>query len=163
MKMREDIKVIAEFEKFYEREILRPFVRNVQELITSTGFENYVIPKTFKDKLKVEANKYAKNLEKGFEQYFTKVDNKVYESWYDELSNQLEEALETNKVKFKNSEFLFDDIKKRVLKKEGDRWLTLCSLNKHATFNIWKIYDTDGLNLSKRIWKMADEASKNIQ
>ena len=163
MKMREDIKLIAEFERFYEREILRPFVNNVEKLISSTGFENYVIPKTFKEKLKIETNKYAKNLEKGFREYFEKVDGKVYEAWYDELSNQLEEALETNKVRFKRTDYLFDDIKKRVLKKEGERWLTLCSLNKHATFNIWKIYDADGLKLSDRIWKMADEASKNIQ
>lgn len=28
--MREDIKLIAEFERFYEREILRPFVNNVE-------------------------------------------------------------------------------------------------------------------------------------
>lgn len=161
--MREDIKIIAEFEKFYQSNILKPFVKNVEELISSTGFENYVIPKTFKEKLKKETNKYAKNLEKGFDEYFKKVDKKVYEAWYDELGNQLEETLETNKVKYKNTEFLFDDVKKRVLKKEGDRWLTLASTNKHATFNVWKIYDADGLNLSKRIWRMADEASKNIQ
>lgn len=161
--MREDIKLIAEFESFYEREILRPFIKNVEELISSFSFENYVIPKTFKERLKSESNKYAKNLEKGLEQYFEKVDEKIYTVWYDELSNQLEDALDTNKVKFKNKEYLFDDVKKRILVKEGERWLTFVSTNKHATFNIWKIYDRDGLTLSNRIWKMAKETSKNIQ
>jgi hypothetical protein len=161
--MREDIKLMAEFERFYQANILKPFVGNVEKLISSTGFQNYAVPKTFKERLTIEANKYAKSLESGFKEYFKKVDDKVYEVWYEELSSQLEEALKFNKIKYKNTEYLFDDVKKRILKKEGDRWLTLASTNKHATFNIWKMYETDGLKLSERIWKMANEASKNIQ
>jgi len=156
--MREDIELIKKFEKYYDKKILQPFVAALTNLIENTDFRNYTIPKKFKSKLNTLVKQWALDFEKGLEEIFDEVEEKVYHAWFRELSNQLE-----NQFKYKKTEYLVDKQKKRILKKTFDRWVVHVSFAKRATFNIWKHYEIDGLKLSDRIWKHAKEAAKQIE
>jgi len=155
---RDDIELMKQFEKYYREEVMKPFLRALIDLIRSTGFKDYVIPKSFKQKLDILVRKWLINYEKGLENIFDLVEEKVYYVWFEELQKQL-----PRQFRYKNSEYLVDKQKKRILKKVAGRWLVHVSLIKRATFEIWKYYEVDGLNLSKRIWKMAEQTAQEIQ
>jgi len=156
--MREDIQLIKQFEKYYREEVMQPFLRAVIDLIRSTGFKGYVIPRSFKKRLGVITKQWLKKYEKGLISIFDVSNGEVYYAWFEELKKQL-----PKQFRYKNSEYLIDEQKKRILKKTAGRWLVHVSLVKRATFEIWKYYEKDGLKLSDRIWKMAQQTAKDIQ
>jgi len=158
MRRREDIRLMKEFEQYYNKHIMAPFLRNVLELIRSTGFRDYTIPKSFKKRLISYVRQWLKNYEKGLQSVFEAVDEKVYEVWFEELRKQL-----PKRFRYKNTEYLLDEHKKRILKRTAGRWLVHVSLVKRATFDIWKYYAEDGLKLSDRIWKLAKQTAKDIE
>lgn len=156
--MREDIELIKKFEKYYDKKILQPFVAALTNLIESTGFRNYTIPKKFKSKLNTLVKRWALDFEKGLEEIFDEVEAKVYREWFKELASQL-----PRRFRYKRTEYVVDKQKMRILKRTFDRWIVHVSLVKRATFDIWKHYEIDGLKLSERIWKHARETAKQIE
>jgi len=156
--MRTDIKLMKQFEKYYNEEVMQPFLRAVIDLIRSTGFKGYVIPRSFKKRLGVITKQWLKKYEKGLISIFDVINEEVYYTWFEELQKQL-----PRQFRYKNSEYLVDKQKKRILKKVSGRWLVHISLVKRATFDIWKYYEVDGLKLSDRIWKVSKQVAKDIQ
>jgi len=156
--MRPDIKLIKEFEATYMVDIQGPFLSKVVDLIRSTGFKDYVIPKTFKKKLNSFVREWLERYEKTLDGFFAATNEEVYQAWFEELRKKLPKHF-----RYKRTEYLIDEQKKRILKKVANRWLVQSSLVKRATFEIWKYYEKDGLKLSDRIWKMAKQTAQDIQ
>jgi hypothetical protein len=156
--MRADLELIKKFEEYYDKKILEPFIAALINLIESTGFRNYTIPKQFKRKLDILVRRWAMDFEKGLEEIFDEVEAKVYREWFKELASQL-----PRRFRYKRTEYVVDKQKMRILKRTFDRWIVHVSLVKRATFDIWKHYEIDGLKLSERIWKHARETAKQIE
>lgn len=156
--MRPDIEITKQFEKYYNEKIMKPFLRALIDLIRSTGFKDYTIPKKFKEQLDILIRKWLKNYENGLSDIFNQINEKVYKVWFEELAKQL-----PKRFRYQRSEFLIDKQKERILKKVGKRWLVHASYVKRATFEIWKYYEVDGLKLSDRIWKMAKQVAQDVQ
>ena len=158
MRTRVDLQITVNYENYYVRNVLRPFIRKTTELIKNTGFRNYTIPKKFRRTLISLVKNYTNHYQKSLEYVFTDIDKKIYEYWFHELEKQL-----PKKFRYKRTEYLIDNSKKRILKRTGERWLTLMSLNTRATFEIWKYYAEDGLSLSDRIWKYSNLVSDGVK
>lgn len=156
--MRPDIKLIKEFEATYMVDIQGPFLSKVIDLIRSTGFKDYVIPKTFKKRLNAAVREWLERYEKTLDDFLAATNEEVYQAWFEELRKKLPKHF-----RYKRTEYLIDEQKKRILKKVADRWLVQSSLVKRATFEIWKYYEIDGLKLSDRIWKLSKQVVNDIQ
>lgn len=158
MRTRIDLQITVNYENYYVRNILKPFIRKTTELIKNTGFKNYIIPKKFRRTLDSLVKNYIKHYQKSLEEVFTDIDKEIFKYWYKELEKQL-----PKKFKYKKTEYLLDTNKQRILKKVDERWLTLMSLNTRTTFEIWKYYAEDGLKLSDRIWKYGKLVSDSVK
>lgn len=160
MRRRDDLRLFKEFARYYKVNVETPFVQALKELVESTAFQGGIVPKTFKQQLETLTNRYARSLEKAFEKFLQETDERVYQAFFEEISSQL-----LHRFKFRNTEYLIDESKNRILKRspQSSNWIVILSHTKRSAFELWKYYELDGLKLSDRIWKSAKELSKQIQ
>lgn len=163
MDWRREKEFIDDFEKAYTKYVEIPFENEIRKLFLSTNFDsfvrggsNVVIPNDFRKELKLLTQGWGEGTEKLFLEYLNKADKEVLDVFQRDLKKLL-----PKRFRHKYTEYRFQDY--TLLKKIGNSWKSAIILNEFASKWYTRKYYNDGLSLSNRVWKYADEAAQKIQ
>lgn len=163
MDYRREKEFIDDFEKAYTKYIELPMENEIRKLILDSSFEvrgtinpQIIFPNDFRKELTKIAESWELGTEKLFLDYLNDVDKEVLNSFQRELKRLL-----PKQFRYKRTEYKFKYNK--LLKKVGDKWRSAIILNEFASKWYTRKYYNDGLSLSDRVWKYANESAQKIQ
>ena len=135
----------------------------IRKLILDSGFEvrgtvnpQIIFPNDFRKELTKIAESWGLGTKKLFLDYLNDVDKEVLNSFQRELKRLLPKQFRYKRTEYK---FKYNEL----LKKVGDKWRSAIILNEFASKWYTRKYYNDGLSLSDRVWKYANESAQKIQ
>lgn len=163
MDIQREKEFIDNFEKAYTKYVELPMENEIRKLILDSSFEvrgtvnpQIIFPNDFRKELTKIAESWGLGTEKLFLDYLNDVDKEVLNSFQKELKRLL-----PKQFRYKRTEYKFNY--NNLLKKVGDKWQSAIIVNEFASKWYTRKYYNDGLSLSDRVWKYANESAQKIQ
>lgn len=163
MDIQREKEFIDNFEKAYTKYVEIPMENEIRKLILDSSFEirgtinpQVIFPNDFRKELTKIAESWGLGTEKLFLDYLNDVDKEVLDLFQRELKRLL-----PKQFRYKRAEYKFNY--NQLLKKVGDKWRSAIIVNEFASKWYTRKYYNDGLSLSDRVWKYANESAQKIQ
>jgi len=159
MAMQPPIKpLLGEFEKKYAHDILVPFLDDLQRLLVGKEITNR-IPTEVADGLAKLFEEHTKE----FEAMLLAYGEKTEEQAIIQLMLDLEKSLGTGKIKVGNKTFMINTATGRILRQVKNEVKTLVNVRRPVAYNTWMNYRINGLTLSQRVWKNAEQMQELVK
>lgn len=149
--------LLAEFEKKYRADILNPFLEDLQRLLLSEEITSK-IPKSIATGLAKLFEAHTKEFEAMLSVYGQKGEQLAIEQLLIDIMNSA-----GDKIKVGNRVYLINPTTGRVLRQIGADVKTLVNVRKPLAYNTWLNYQINGLNLSQRVWKNAEQMQATVK
>ena len=163
MDIKREKEFIDDFEKAYTKYVEIPMINEIRKLILDSSFEvrgtinpQVIFPNDFRKELTKIAESWELGTEKLFLDYLNDVDKEVLDSFQRGLKRLLPKQFRYKRTEYK---FKYNEL----LKKVGDKWQSAITVNEFASKWYTRKYYNDGLSLSDRVWKYANESAQKIQ
>ncbi|MGB4239591.1 MAG: hypothetical protein WBJ87_08315, partial [Candidatus Hydrothermia bacterium] len=150
--------LLGEFEKKYAHDILVPFLEDLQRLLVGKEITNR-IPAEVADGLAKLFEEHTKE----FEAMLLAYGEKAEEQAIIQLMLDLEKSLGTGKIKVGNKTFMINTATGRILRQVKNEVKTLVNVRRPVAYNTWMNYRINGLTLSQRVWKNAEQMQELVK
>ena len=150
--------ILGEFEKKYAHDILVPFLEDLQRLLMGKEITNR-IPAEVADALAKLFEEHTKE----FEAMLLAYGEKAEEQAIIQLMLDLEKSLGTGKIKVGNKTFMINTATGRILRQVKNEVKTLVNVRRPVAYNTWMNYRINGLTLSQRVWKNAEQMQELVK
>lgn len=149
--------ILAEFEKKYKKELLNPFLEDLQDLLSGEEITNR-IPREIADKIAELFEGHTEMFEKMLLDYGGTAEELAIQQLLEDVTKEV-----GDKIRSGNKTYIVNTATGRILKQVGMDVKTLVNVRKPLTYDAWMNYRINGLNLSQRVWKNAEQMQEIVK